>query len=269
MRTMKTLLASMVLAISAAASPVWATSYSTDESDLWWVPSESGWGMQLVQEGSFIFATIFIYGPTSQPTWATAQLQSQGAGTYVWTGPLFVTTGPWFGGPFNPNAVGGRQAGTMTLQVTSVQNGTVTYSIDGVPVTKQITRQTLVLDNYTGNFTIAAHVQATGCSNPFNNGNVAGAMNLIVNHTGNTMSMLWTFLDGSICTYNGPYDQSGKMGGFTGNYTCTTGEVGQMRMFELTTRPGMISGRVRGGSTNIGCQYTGYFSGIDPSRSPQ
>jgi hypothetical protein len=52
------------------APPAYATSYSTDVSDLWWVPTESGWGMQLVQEGSTVYATLFVYGPTDQPTWA-------------------------------------------------------------------------------------------------------------------------------------------------------------------------------------------------------
>src|ERR1022692_1865822 len=186
------------------ALPVYATSYSTDESDIWWVPSESGWGMQLVQEGSFIFSTIFIYGSTGQPTFATAQLQGQG--NYVWTGPLYVTTGPWYGGSFSPSAVGIRQAGTMTLQFPSIENGVLTYSIDGVSVTKQITRQTLILDNYSGAYTIAVHLEANSCLNPNNNGDVAGAMNLVVHQTGSAMSMVWTFLNGSICNYSGPYD---------------------------------------------------------------
>ncbi len=36
------------------------TAVTTDVSDLWWNPSESGWGMQLVQEGNFVFATVFV-----------------------------------------------------------------------------------------------------------------------------------------------------------------------------------------------------------------
>jgi hypothetical protein len=42
-------------------SHAYATAYSTDQSDLWWNPNESGWGMQVVQTGSVIFVTMFVY----------------------------------------------------------------------------------------------------------------------------------------------------------------------------------------------------------------
>ena len=50
------------------------SSFSTDMSDLWWIPSESGWGMQLVQQGSLIFATLYIYSSNGQPVWAERPL---------------------------------------------------------------------------------------------------------------------------------------------------------------------------------------------------
>ncbi len=55
-----TLVAAILLAIASALSPVWATSFTTDQSDLWWNPNESEWGMQLVHRGSVIFATMFV-----------------------------------------------------------------------------------------------------------------------------------------------------------------------------------------------------------------
>jgi hypothetical protein len=45
--------------------------------------------------------------------------------------------------------------------------------------------------------------------------------------------------------------------------------VGQLDLFETTNRAGMISARVSGQSTNLGCAYSGYFSGIDPSLPAQ
>lgn len=60
---MKRLVRAFAFALTfALATEVCATSYSTDSSDLWWNPNESGWGMQLVQQGSFVFATVFICG---------------------------------------------------------------------------------------------------------------------------------------------------------------------------------------------------------------
>jgi hypothetical protein len=53
----------VVAAALFVASPTYATSFSTDQSDLYYVVIESGWGIQLVQGGSVIFATLFVYGP--------------------------------------------------------------------------------------------------------------------------------------------------------------------------------------------------------------
>ena len=72
------------------ASPVRSTSVTTDQSDLWWIPSEAGWGMQLVQRGSIIFATLFVYGPSSGPTWYTATLDA--APNLTWSGDLYAAT---------------------------------------------------------------------------------------------------------------------------------------------------------------------------------
>ncbi len=267
------------LAVALSQAPAWAadaavpkpvpglkTATGTDASDLWWVPSESGWGMQLVQESDTMFATLFIYGADGKPTWVVAQLESPG--TYTYTGPLYATTGPWFGGPFDPAAVGVRPAGSMTFTLQTIGTGQLTYSIDGVQVTKQVERQTIALENYTGNFLVASKIQATGCFNPSGDAIVAGGFVVNISQSGNTMSMIWQFPNGAACTYSGGYAQSGHLGTLGGDYTCTTGEVGQMVFFEMTNRPSLMNGRLVGRSSNLGCQYTGYFAGIDPSRAP-
>ncbi len=68
---------------------------TTDYSDLWWVPAESGWGIQLVQEELTIFATMFVYDSNGQSTWYTATLSY--VASLTWSGALYATTGPWFG----------------------------------------------------------------------------------------------------------------------------------------------------------------------------
>src|SRR2546423_1535665 len=94
----------LLAAVSFLAYPAYSTSFTTDQIDLYYIPNESGWGIQLVQRGSVIFATIFIYGPSNTPTWYVATLQF--AGNLTWTGDLFATTGPYFGTvPFNSATV--------------------------------------------------------------------------------------------------------------------------------------------------------------------
>src|SRR5436190_18901396 len=107
----------LLAAASLFALPATAASYSTDQSDLWWADppgSENGWGFQLVQRNSTIFATMFVYGPTGAPTWYVATMVPTG-GPFIWSGDLYTTTGPWFGAvPYNPALFTARKVGTMT-----------------------------------------------------------------------------------------------------------------------------------------------------------
>lgn len=275
MKQILAMMLALLVTTTVAATPVASkegpgypkTAYSTDVSDIWWNPSESGWGMQMVQESNFVFATLFIYGPDGKPTWFTATLAANGG--LVFSGPLYVTNGPWFGGAFNPSAFGIRQAGTMTFTLITVGTGVLTYSIDGVQVTKQVERETLTLEDYNGSYVVGIKFQATGCFNPSNNGVISNGMSITISQTGSNMSSLFYFPNGPVCTYSGNYGQSGHLGALAGNFSCTTGEVGQILIFEMTNRIGMISGRMQGSGTNTGCQYTGYFSGIDPSKAPR
>ena len=55
--------------------------------------------MQLVQRGSVIFATLFVYDPNN-PIWYTATMDF--TANLTWTGVLYATTGTAFGLPWNP-----------------------------------------------------------------------------------------------------------------------------------------------------------------------
>jgi hypothetical protein len=239
------------------------TSVTTDVSDLWWNPAESGWGLQLVQEHDFAFATIFVYGSDGRPTWFSGQL-TVGSGT-VFSGPLYVTSGPYFAGAFNPLNVGVRAVGNMTFSLTSVSTAQLQYTVDGLTVTKQIQRQTLRADSYNGSYFIALNLTQSGCFNPANNGVFSGALGITVSQTPTTMSMAWVFATNDVCTYSGSYSQAGKFGRFSGPFSCTSGETGSMTFFEMTNRIGMLSGRLQGTSNTVGCSYTGRFTGINPS----
>jgi hypothetical protein len=121
----------VLAAVSFLASTAYSTSFSTDQSDLYYIVAESGWGIQLVQRGSVIFGTMFVYGPSNTPTWYVATMQF--AGNFTWTGDLYATTGPYFGTvPFNPANVVATKVGTMTWTPTSVTTGTLTYDVNGV-----------------------------------------------------------------------------------------------------------------------------------------
>lgn len=261
--TIVAFVAATALAANASAKDVQPkTSASTDWSDIWWNPAESGWGMQLVQEGGTVFATVFVYGADSRPTWFIGVLTLSGGN--VLSGPVFATTGPYFGGDFNPAATTSRQAGTMTFVASSIATARLTYTVDGITVTKDVQRQVVSIDNYNGSYVVVLNLTVSGCSDPAQNGAFTGAFAMSVAQTASNMSMVWDFGNG-VCTYSGTYAQMGKFGRFSGPYACNDGDAGTMSFFEMTNRVGMLSGRLSGQSTALGCVLTGRFNGLNPA----
>jgi len=120
--------------------PVPAVNYS----DIWWNPSESGWGLTIVQgPTNVLFAVWFVYDASGKPTWYTLEPgQATSAGQFTtFTGPIYKTNGPYFGGPFDPAQVGLTQVGTGTLSFRHSDSGTFSYTVDGVTGSKAIVRQ--------------------------------------------------------------------------------------------------------------------------------
>jgi hypothetical protein len=262
MRTIRCLYAATLLAALTFLTPVGATSFTTDQSDLWWNTAESGWGMQLVQRGSVIFATLFVYDQINIPIWYTATLNYSGSG-FVWTGDLYLTNGPWLGTvPFNPNAVTFRKVGTMTWNGQFVESGIVNYSVDGVFVTKNVVRQLLVYDDYNGLYFGAVHQANTGCFTPSSNGTGEFFAGLTVVQNGTNISLASDDQQGGICTFAGTLSQGGQFGAVVGNYSCSGGEVGTFNMFEIAVGFNALTARYTLNSTNTGCQSTGYLGGI-------
>lgn len=136
------------IAFSTPPSCSWSAfdrSYADNYQDLWWNPAESGWGVNLTHQGDILFATLFIYDNTVMGTNRGLWLvMSDGArqpdGSYL--GDLYRTTGPAFNAqPFTPIGPSNyTKVGTMRFRFTNGNSGTMTYSVNGVQVTKQIQR---------------------------------------------------------------------------------------------------------------------------------
>ena len=116
---------------------------ATNFEDLWWAApagSESGWGINLTEEGNVIFATWFTYDVDGTPLWLVVTANSTGANTF--SGTLFRTTGPPFNAvPFDPAKVVSTPVGTATFTFTDGNHAAFTYTVNGVMQAKPITRQ--------------------------------------------------------------------------------------------------------------------------------
>ncbi len=112
---------------------------ATNVQDLWYNPNEPGWGINLSQQGQVVFATLFTYSADNRDMWLVASdLARRPDGSF--SGPLYRSSGPPFNAqPWTPNTV--TAVGTMTLTRSNGSSATLTYTVDGVAVTKQIQRQ--------------------------------------------------------------------------------------------------------------------------------
>lgn len=110
--------------------------------DLWWNPAESGWGVNITHQDNTLFATLFTYDASGKEMWfvLSAGLR-QADGSYL--GDLYQTTGPAFNAqPFTPiTAANITRVGTMQFRFSDGTNATLNYSVNGVSVSKTITRQ--------------------------------------------------------------------------------------------------------------------------------
>jgi hypothetical protein len=113
---------------------------ATNYQDLWWNPAESGWGINVVQQGTVAFATLFDYDANGVAIWF-AMTDGEETSPGVFTGQLYTFKGPAFNAnPWTP--VVATDHGTMTLHFTSGIAGQVIYKVDGTTVQKSIQRQT-------------------------------------------------------------------------------------------------------------------------------
>jgi lysyl endopeptidase len=122
----------LAMALPAAAQSVPAANYT----DMWWNPSESGWGLSITQHSSNqVYAVWYTYDPREleatgqyKPLWIVMSGGTWTSPTSV-TGPVYVTNGV----PFNQ--LGGKtaqsQVGTFTFNFSSANAGTFTYNIAG------------------------------------------------------------------------------------------------------------------------------------------
>ena len=164
----KTLAATLACIAAGGAN---ATSVTPDFTDLWWNPSESGWGMNIIQQADVLFATLFVYGPDRSPTWFTgSDMQYQGIvnGEHLFTGTLYRATGSHYASPtFNVAQVTNVPVGTITFRAAEI-NATLVYTVDGVTVSKPIERQTWRLQDFAGQYRGAMVGTYSGCAS--NNG---------------------------------------------------------------------------------------------------
>src|SRR5690348_11167718 len=103
----------------------------TTFTDLWWNPSESGWGVTVDHQENTMFLTFFVYRSDRTPYWVTATLTKVGAGPLTspitFAGDVIETQGPAFNAAFNPAFVTVQKVGTAAFSSADGYNATLKY----------------------------------------------------------------------------------------------------------------------------------------------
>jgi len=166
---------------------------------LWWnapAGSESGWGISLAQQGDTVFAFWFSYDVAGRSWWLVMTTQRSDTNTY--TGVLYETQGPPFGTvPFDPAMVASSAVGTGTLAFTDADNGTFTYTVDGVNQTKSITRQVFgavptCIPSALSNLALATNFQDLWWAAPARS---ESGWSISLSHQGDTLFATWATYD--------------------------------------------------------------------------
>ena len=256
----------LVAALAAAALFVLAlpshASLGTNFSDQWWNPSESGWGASVLQQYDTLFVDVFVYAPDGRPTWytAAASLQPQ-SGRTLFSGDLYVTSGPWFGAFWNPAAYGAAKVGTLQFDASSTDFATLTYSVNGVVVTKSVQRQLWTYEDFTGSYYGGLVYDQFNCTNAANNGHFEELGAFQIDHPGNNTFTLALQSNFGNCTVGGDYSQRGHMGTVAASYACTYGVSGTMTLFELERTGSGMTGRFV--AENNACSVAGKLGGVE------
>jgi len=192
-----------------------------DMTDIWWNPTESGWGVNVVQSNTTQFLTFFIYGQNGQPTWYVVATEQGADGNY--SGTMVATTGTYFGAPW-AGAVG-VPAGTASFQPIDAYHATLVYTLTNhPPVTKPIERQDLASHVLAGSYVGSIAGKVTGCGNEANNKPSArGTYSLEVTQVADASATLtFSFVNGAACTLSGPLTHFGKIYQMANaQYSCT------------------------------------------------
>lgn len=257
-RVLKTLIAAIAVACALTAPTVHAAATANEVADLWWTTSESGWGIQLSQQHETVFATMYVYGPDGSPDFYVAVLDP--ASAVAWSGVVYRTSGPWFGGPFNPAAVTENVVGSMTFTLKSFYNAELAYTIDGTPVVKTVTRFSFANDHVGGNYYGAATATTLSGTCPS-----TGPVPVVVQftHAGGVPFTGVVATAASTCTMTGSYGQRGRYGDVFGTYSCTNGESGTGAITSIAVTHATVTFHFRFDGTGPGyaCVYEGDFGG--------
>ena len=150
----------------------------------------------------------------------------------------------------------------MNWVAQDVSDGLLSYTVNGVSVTKNVSRETIAGDDFSGTYTGGLHENTTGCSDTTRNVQSEQSAGIVVMQIGTSITVQTVPASGATCSYSGAANEFGQMGEVDGNFSCMDGTAGSFTFFEMQVTPSGLTGRLQlTNSSPAGCSSTGWFGG--------
>jgi hypothetical protein len=253
-----------VLTLTLLVAGVARGASTADYSDQWWIEAESGWGASVLQQADILFIDLFVYGVDNKPTWFTVTAFSQSSaptGHTVFTGDLYQTSGPYYGGSFDSSSVTYAKVGTLTFDADTTSTAKLTYTVNGVPIAKNVTRQTWRTENLSGSYYGGDSGEQTLCGAA--NGYRETQTSIEIAHAAdNSITITTKDPQNRVQTVTGTYSQSGHVGRIVGTLSAPQqGLTGKVDYFEVERTISGITGRGHV-VLSSGCVWDGRWGGV-------
>jgi hypothetical protein len=236
---------------------------AVDYTDIWWIPAESGWGVNVVQSDKFVFVTFFIYGADGKPTWYSANLTQDATGNF--NGLLYATTGTPFALPWVPGQVVQAPVGTASFQPTGPYTAKLVYILTSGPilatVTKAIQRQKLTAITVGGSYSGAQSGTYSSCANGFSYRDFTDLQ--VTQATNGAVSFVFSYNQGLTCTFAGTLEQHGQLYSVpNASYQCSDGLKTTATMTEVKATAQGVEGLISAPTVGGGCREDAQFSAV-------
>ncbi len=211
-------------------------------SDFW--GATNGTTLNIVQQGSSVVVTGFLYDTDRLPTWITFGGTLDASGSLA--GNVLQNTGDvpsnnWVS-KWNPYVVG-----NATIRFTSTAQGTFTLTLNGNTTTGTIYRVAIGKLPLAGTYTVTTIESYADCSSrPNRIESTLGFARVVTTDSGDAMTLSLDNFDGlNACTYYVPLRQSGSFATGNGTFVCNDGTGGDVAVDGLRALDAIVTIRMK------------------------
>jgi hypothetical protein len=236
-----------------------------DLTDIWYSPTESGWGVNIVQANDFLFLSFFLYDENTMPTWYSGQLSFDGT---RYSGGLYASRGSYWAGTWNPaQHPPAALVGNASVTLLGPYDAVLRYTVTGFPEkTKNITRGNIIPITMTGTYVGGQAGGYTSCNVASMNQAYDERFTLTVTQASTTQATLKFSYEilAAACTISGTLEQHGQLYRMNNaDYSCTGGLTFTTKaaVDELKVTSQGIEGRFTA-NVGQGCTERASFSAV-------